>query len=139
MLDPARALRRVEGSSVDRESTGKGAMANVNMPAPVALAGAALCLLGGYVVGAALGGQDTAGLTTAEVESFDERSNELCLTGDAVADLPGAADGTLCGTWRSSQRVRVPQAGDEFRFVSLRRERSGGDDAVTFIYGDVVR
>ena len=114
-------------------------MANVHMPAPVALAGAALCLLGGYVTGAAVAGTDSASLTTAEVESFDERSNELCLTGDAVAQLPGAAEGTLCGTWRSSQRVRVPQAGDEFRFVTLTRERDGGDETVTFIYGDVVR
>jgi hypothetical protein len=113
-------------------------MANVNMPAPVAVAGAALCLLGGYVIGV-VAGPDSSSLTTAEVASFAEDSNELCLTGDAVAELPGAVSGTLCGTWRTSQRTRVPVAGDEFRFVTLRRERAGSDEAVTFIYGDVVR
>ena len=46
-------------------------MGNVNLPTPVALAGGAICLLGGYLVGV-LAGPDTASRTTATVASYDD-------------------------------------------------------------------
>jgi hypothetical protein len=110
-------------------------MANVNMPAPVAVAGAALCALGGYLVGV-VAGPDTTSRTTAEVASYDRDSRELCLTGDAVTDLPEADDGRLCGTWRSAQRNSPPREGDQFRFVVM--SSAGPGEVTTFIYGDVV-
>ena len=110
-------------------------MANVNLPAPVAFAGAALCALGGYLIGV-VAGPDTTSRTTAEVLSYDQDSRELCLTGDAVADLPEAGDGRLCGTWRSAQRSPAPRRGDQFRFVVMSSEGQG--EVSTFIYGDVV-
>ncbi len=110
-------------------------MANVNMPAPVAFAGAALCALGGYLIGV-VAGPDTTSRTTAEVVSFDAGSQELCLTGEAVAELPQTDEGRLCGTWRSPQRGSRPQEGDEFRFVVMSSEGEG--EVSTFIYGDVV-
>ena len=110
-------------------------MADINMPAPVAFAGAALCALGGYLIGV-VAGPDTTSRTTAEVVSYDRDSHELCLTGDAVADLPETDDGRLCGTWRSAQRNPAPQEGDQFRFVVMSSEGQG--EVSTFIYGDVV-
>ncbi|HET6563746.1 MAG TPA: hypothetical protein VFG72_17890 [Marmoricola sp.] len=110
-------------------------MANVNLPAPVAFAGAALCALGGYLIGV-VAGPDTTSRTTAEVVSYDADSHELCLTGDAVADLQESDDGRLCGTWRSAQRSPRPQEGDQFRFVVMSSEGQG--EVSTFIYGDVV-
>ena len=59
-------------------------MANVTMPTPVALAGGALCLLGGYLVGV-VAGPDTEDTDTATVVSYDADSDRLCLTGEAVA------------------------------------------------------
>jgi hypothetical protein len=110
-------------------------MGNVNLPAPVAFAGAALCAMGGYLVGV-VAGPDTTSRTTAEVVSYDPVGHELCLRGDAVADLPEAEDGQLCGTWRSAQRNPRPQEGDQFRFVVMSSEGQG--EVSTFIYGDVV-
>ena len=105
------------------------------MPAPVAVAGAALCVLGGYLVGV-VAGPDTTSRTTAQVASYDASSHELCLTGEAVAELPEAEDGMLCGTWRSAQRDAVARKGDEFRFVVM--SSKGDGEVTTFIYGDVV-
>ena len=68
--------------------------------------------------------------------SYDVGSHELCLTGDAVADLPETADGRLCGTWRSPQRNPRPEEGDTFRFVVMSSKGQG--EVSTFIYGDVV-
>jgi hypothetical protein len=110
-------------------------MANVNLPVPVAFAGAALCAMGGYLIGV-VAGPDTTSRTTAEVLSYDRDSRELCLTGDAVADLPQAGDGRLCGTWRSAQRNAAPRPGDQFRFVVMASKGQG--EVSTFIYGDVV-
>ena len=117
-------------------------MGNINLPTPVALAGASLCLLGGYLVGVVAGPSEPSE-TTAQVESFDSASDELCLSGDAVADVDATEDGVLCGTWRHDADAADPREGDEFRFVSV----SGGADAggpegqdpATVIYGDVVR
>jgi hypothetical protein len=120
-------------------------MGNVNLPAPVALAGGALCVLGGYVLGAVVG-PDTTERTTAVVESYDPASSRLCLTGDGVDEQDGTVvDGVLCGTWRRTQgSSTTPREGDEFRFISLSadsRAESGpeGQRPTTVIYGDVVR
>jgi hypothetical protein len=110
-------------------------MGNVNMPTPVAVAGGALCLLAGYLVGA-VAGPDTNTRTTAQVESYDPRTQELCLSGEGVADQQGVDNGVLCGLWRRPTGDAVPHEGDDFRFVSLNTSR--GDDSVTYIYGSVV-
>jgi len=119
-------------------------MGNVNLPTPVALAGGAICILGGYLLGLVTG-PDTPSRTTATVESYDSGSRELCLSGRTIVDQEGASeDGVLCGSWRRSQGSSVPRKGDEFRFVSMvvdasREGESGGAGPVTVIYGDVVR
>jgi len=110
-------------------------MGNVNMPTPVALAGGALCLLAGYLVGA-VAGSDSDSRTTAQVKSYDTRSAELCLTGKGVEDKPGAKDGELCGVWRRSPGDVTPREGDDFRFVSIVNE--SGKNSATNIYGAVV-
>ena len=110
-------------------------MGNVNMPTPVAVAGGALCLLAGYLVGA-VAGPDTVSRTTAKVASYDSKTDELCLTGDAITDQAGAKDGELCGVWRRSAGNTPPHKGDAFRFVSI--VSKSGSNSVTYIYGDVV-
>lgn len=110
-------------------------MGNVNMPTPVALAGGALCLLGGYLVGV-VAGPDTASRTTATVDSYDGDSKELCLSGEGINDQPGAADNRLCGVWRQQRNDPTPTPGDVFRFVSTVSE--SGDNSATYIYGAVV-
>lgn len=116
-------------------------MGNVNLPAPVAYAGGALCLLAGYLIGV-VAGPEPSGQTTAEVVSFEPATDALCLTGEAVADEPSASGGLLCGTWRQTEASSTPREGDAFRFVTLTsQEGESGSDGrkVTFIYGDVVR
>jgi hypothetical protein len=110
-------------------------MGNVNMPTPVAVAGGALCLLAGYLVGA-VAGPDTKSRTTAEVESYDNGSKQLCLRGDGIEDQPGVEGSHLCGEWRRPTGDAVPHEGDSFRFVSI--VASSGDNSVTYIYGSVV-
>jgi len=112
-------------------------MGNVTLPTAVAVAGGALCLLAGYVVGAAVSG-GTTDRSTAEVESYDTSTNELCLTGGAVDDMETAEDGVLCGEWQHGTASVVPEPGDDFRFVTMTNKRAGGERAV-FIYGDVAR
>jgi hypothetical protein len=113
-------------------------MGNLTVPTPVAVAGAALCVLGGFVIGV-VAGPDTTPASTAEVVSFDADTEELCLGGEAVADLPEADDGRLCGTWRHSASARSPREGDAFRFVTMTSAADDGQGAVTYIYGDVQR
>ena len=112
-------------------------MANVTLPTPVAVAGASLCLLAGYVVGAAVNGGGSS-RSTAAVESYDAADNELCLTGEAVEDMDEAEDGVLCGEWRHGTASAAPEPGDAFRFVTITNRSAGGEQAV-FIYGDVAR
>lgn len=119
-------------------------MGNVNLPTPVALAGGAICVLGGYLLGAVLA-PDTATRTTAEVASYDAATSRICLRGEGIEGQEGAVeDGLLCGTWRRTQGSGdTPRAGDQFRFVSV---AAGGADAsgpdgeapATVIYGDVL-
>lgn len=115
-------------------------MGNVNLPTPVALAGGALCLLGGYLLGW-VSGPDAPTRTTATVQSYDASTGRLCLTGDGVEEQEGADAGRLCGTWRRAQDSTTPQRGDAFRFVSLvvdsSRVGEAGAGPVTVIYGDV--
>jgi hypothetical protein len=109
----------------------------VTLPTPVFVAGGALCLLAGYLVGV-VAGPDTPNRTTGSVVSFDTSDGTLCLGGDGVKDASGVdADGRLCGTWRRSTGARTPTKGDRFRFVSV-VDKSAGQDAKTVIYGNVV-
>ena len=113
----------------------------MTLPTPVFAAGAAGCLLAGFLVGAvtAPGGPDT---TTAKVQSYSPGKAELCLTGEAVDAWEGmkTSDGTLCGTWRRTPGSRVPDKGDTFRFVAVQTkgESAGETKRSTVIYGDVV-
>lgn len=119
-------------------------MGNVSLPTPVALAGGAICVLGGYLLGV-LAGPDTPSRTTAVVESYDERTGRLCLTGDAIGDQEGVTEtGRLCGTWRRSVGDEdLPDPGEQFRFVSVVVDQpppgeESEDGPFTVIYGDVV-
>lgn len=113
-------------------------MGHVNLPTPVALAGAGICALGGYLLGV-LVGPETAAQATATVVSFDGGSSRLCLRGRGVdPHVETVHDGVLCGTWRRTDNVRTPQAGDAFRFVTLSPDSGSGHTPVTLIYGDVV-
>jgi hypothetical protein len=113
---------------------------NVTLPTPVFVAGGALCLLGGYLIGV-VAGPDTPGRTTATVSSYDRGKRDLCLSGDGVKGQSGVdSDGRLCGTWQSNAGARsTPRKGDRFRFVSvLRKDDSAGSRTTVAIYGDVV-
>jgi hypothetical protein len=119
-------------------------MGNVNLPTPVALAGGAICILGGYLLGV-VAGPSTPTRTTATVESYDQRDGRLCLSGEAVAGQEGATEeGRLCGTWRRTVGdENLPDPGETFRFVSVVVDQPPeGEDAedgpFTMIYGDVV-
>ena len=101
-------------------------MGNITLPTPVVIVGGALAVLGGYLVGV-VAGPDTPTRTTGEVESYDVRSKQLCLVGEAVSEQAGAdSDGRLCGVWRRSAGSANPSVGDSFRFVTLRTAQAPG-------------
>ncbi len=113
---------------------------NVTLPTPIFLAGGALCVVAGILVGQLLL-PDTPQRTTAEVASFDPTRSQLCLEGDAIDGQEGVDPaGRLCGTLRRTANARTPEKGDQFRFVSVRnsREVDGKTDQQIVIYGDVV-
>ena len=115
-------------------------MGNVTLPTPVFLAGGALCLLGGILVGSVVF-PNTADRTTATVVSYDTSGAELCLEGDAIKDQDGVdPEGRLCGTLRRTPDSRVPRKGDDFRFVSISTsgEKDGEKQQQVVIYGAVV-
>ena len=115
-------------------------MGNVTLPTPVFLAGGALCLVAGYLVGSVLG-PDTPERTTATVVSFEPDEAQLCLEGEAIRDQEGVNEaGQLCGTLRRTPNSQVPAKGDDFRFVSLRTSDEVDGKAVqqVVIYGDVL-
>ncbi|MGN6574817.1 MAG: hypothetical protein ACTHKG_03945 [Nocardioides sp.] len=119
-------------------------MGNVNLPTPVALAGGAFCILGGYLLGV-VAGPDTATRTTAEVASYDPATSRLCLEGDGIEGQEGTVkDGLLCGTWRRTGGDQAaPRPGDSFRFVSLsvqdpEHTTPEGQQPATVIYGSLV-
>ena len=94
-------------------------MGNVTLPTPVFLAGGAMCLVAGYLVGSVVG-PNTPERTTATVVSFDAAHSTLCLEGDAVKHLDGVdSSGHLCGTLRRTPNSTEPAKGDDFRFVSI--------------------
>jgi hypothetical protein len=119
-------------------------MGNISLPTPVALAGGAICLLGGYLLGV-VAGPSTPSRTTAMVDSYDDRDGRLCLSGEMIADQEGVTEeGQLCGTWRRSVGDEdLPEPGDQFRFVSVVVDQppegeDSEDGPFTMIYGDVV-
>ncbi|GAB3666616.1 hypothetical protein GCM10027596_34430 [Nocardioides korecus] len=113
---------------------------NVTLPTPVFVAGGALCLLAGYLVGTVA----TPGVperTTGTVVSFDTSRSRLCLKGDGVQGQEGVdSQGVLCGTLRRTPAARTPRAGEKFRFVSVSQsgEDRGKRQQQVVIYGDVV-
>ena len=115
-------------------------MGNVTLPTPVFLAGGALCVLAGYLVGTVA----TPGVperTTATVVSFSASESRLCLKGDGVAGQEGVdSQGVLCGTLRRTPDARTPRAGERFRFVSVSQsgEDRGKKQQQVVIYGSVV-
>ena len=110
-------------------------MRNVNLPLPVLVLGAVLCLLSGYLLGVLLG-PDGPDRTVGTVESYDQRGQQLCLSGDSVEGHEAAEDGVLCGTWQKAQGSRRPRVGDDFRFVTSTEPGPGGEDRVV-IFGEV--
>jgi hypothetical protein len=113
-------------------------VANVTMPTSVTVAGGALCVLAGYLVGYVVS-PDTPSRTTASVVSFDSATQRLCLEGDGVKGQPGAGtDGRLCGVWRRAPRSPVPQQGDRFRFVAISSSGEAGHARQVALYGSVV-
>lgn len=115
-------------------------MGNVTLPTPVFMAGGALCLVAGYLVGSVVG-PDTPDRTTGTVVSFDPDGSRLCLEGEAIQDQEGVGeDGQLCGTLRRTPNSALPREGDEFRFVSVSTtgEIDNRSDQQVVIYGDVV-
>lgn len=121
----------------------RDSMGNVNLPTPVALAGGAICILGGYLLGV-VAGPDTPSRTTATVGSYDDADGRLCLVGETVKDQEGVDEqGRLCGTWRPAAGSGVPEPGQDFRFVSIvvdtPPEGERTSSPATVIYGDVVQ
>ena len=114
-------------------------MGNVTLPTPVFVAGGALCLVAGYLVGSVVG-PGTPERTTATVVSFEAQLSRLCLEGSGLADQEGVDDsGNLCGTWRRTSGSQTPTKGDTFRFVSVRTtgQVDGKAEQQFVIYGDV--
>jgi hypothetical protein len=110
---------------------------NVNLPTPVVLAGAGLCVLGGVLIGV-VAVPDSPDRTTAVVTSYNDSTRKLCLEGDAVSDLEGSDGDKLCGVWRRTEDSAKPAEGDNFRFVStLNKGQAGPDDDVVTIFGEV--
>ncbi|MFL6158261.1 MAG: hypothetical protein ACJ72D_19385 [Marmoricola sp.] len=116
-------------------------MANVTLPTPVFIAGGALCLVAGYLIGT-VAGPDTPHRTTATVVSFDSKTSRLCLNGGSVKNEKNADEnGMLCGTWSHSTDASKPHQGDNFRFVAMDTSGVKGSEprSATIIYGTVER
>jgi len=113
----------------------------VTLPTPVFVAGGALCLVAGYLIGT-VAGPDTPHRTTATVVSFKAKTSELCLEGDSVKHEKDVDDnGVLCGIWSHSVGATTPRKGDKFRFVSMDTSGVKGSEprSATVIYGTVER
>lgn len=113
---------------------------NVTLPTPVFVAGGAVCLLAGYLIGV-VAGPSTPHQNTATVASFDERNSMLCLEGDSVKDEKSLnKDGQLCGIWNHSANADLPKVGSKFRYVSMDTQFSGArPQSSVLIYGSVDR
>jgi hypothetical protein len=113
----------------------------VTLPTPVFVAGGALCLVAGYLIGT-VAGPDTPHRTTATVVSFDSSNARLCIKGESVKDEESVDDdGVLCGTWNHSPGATIPRKGDRFRFVSqnISRVHDSKKTKDTVLYGTVIR
>lgn len=117
-------------------------MGNVTLPTPVFIAGGALCLLAGYLVGAVVG-PDKPERAIATVASFDDSTATICLEGESVEEEKGLNDeDQLCGLWRPGQGLKkTPSKGDKFRFVSMDTSGTGDADPrfKVIIYGNVIK
>lgn len=116
-------------------------MGNVTLPTPVFVAGGALCLVAGFLIGT-VAGPDTPHRTTATVVSFSSKTSRLCLEGSSVKNETNAdANGMLCGTWSHSADATEPRKGDTFRFVAMDTSGAKGSEprSATVIYGTVER
>jgi hypothetical protein len=114
-----------------------GRVGNVNLPTPVVLAGAGLCMLGGYLIGV-VAGPEAPDRTTGVVDSYHSSTRKLCLKGDSVAKQDGAKDGVLCGVWQRAAGSENPNEGDRFRFVAkVSHGQSGRDDDKVLIFGEI--
>jgi hypothetical protein len=114
---------------------------NVTLPTPVFLAGGAMCVVAGILVGSVVLSPGTPERTTAQVVSYDSGSSRLCLEGDAIKDQEGAdPNNKLCGTLRRTPDSQLPRKGDNFRFVTVRTtgKLNGKSQEQIVIYGDVV-
>lgn len=112
----------------------------MTLPTPVFAAGAAACVLAGFLAGAVVA-PGSADDTIAQVASYTPKGAQLCLTGEAVESFDELSDeGWLCGRWQRTPGSARPEAGDNFRFVAVQTEgESGGETRhATVIYGDVV-
>ena len=116
-------------------------MGNVTLPTPVFLAGGALCVVAGMLIGGVVLSPNTPDRTTGKVVSYDPSRSRLCLEGNGIKDQEGVDDnGHLCGTLRRTPNSELPAKGDDFRFVSVRTtgELNGKAQQEVVIYGDVV-
>lgn len=114
----------------------------MTLPTPVFVAGGALCLLAGYLVGT-VAGPEKPERSVATVASFDSSSSTICLEGDSVKDERSVNDeGELCGLWKPAQGLtRTPTKGDKFRFVAMDTTGAGDADPLikVIIYGNVIK
>lgn len=112
---------------------------NVTLPTPVFIAGGALAVLAGYVAGSLVHDSDSGGALSSVV-SYQPRTAELCLSGDAPAEHDQAdEDGVLCGKWSPSRGAERPVKGDTFRFVAIDRQiTEEADESDVVIFGTVV-
>lgn len=114
----------------------------MTLPTPVFVAGGALCLVAGYLIGTVVGPEKPE-RSVATVASFDASTSMICLEGDSVREEKGVNDdGQLCGLWRPAQGLmKNPANGDRFRFVSMDTSGSGDADprARVIIYGNVIK
>ncbi|GAB3087452.1 hypothetical protein [Nocardioides zeae] len=124
-------------------------MSNVHLPRSVVAVGALVCVGGGYLLGVVVTAEPSE-LARAEVVSFAPGTNELCLRGSDLVDLPGAAgddvrgegdDAELCGYWMRPENAGTPRPGDAFELtVRLTDDPPSGvrGSANVLIYGDLV-
>jgi hypothetical protein len=113
----------------------------VSLPTPVVIAGGAVCLVAGYLIGT-VAGPSTPHPTTATVVSFEAKTSHLCLEGKAVKDDKSVdSDGVLCGVWSHSTGASLPRKGDKFQFVAQDTATSNKRQPrySTVLYGTVVK
>ena len=84
-------------------------MGNVTLPTPVFIAGGALCVVAGMLIGGVVLSPGTPERTTGKVVSYDPGRSRLCLEGDGIKDQEGVdSSGHLCGTLRRTANSKDP-------------------------------